>query len=334
MNEITGTFRTVPIERTRSLPPEVFLQRYLSGRGRPVVITDALNTWQAPSKWDFELFKTRYGSENVIVSDWSNDKFRKVVRLRDYIDYLDAPGSRSAGFWIDSASKFPIDEPGDLAGKPLYLSSWRAFSLHPELLADVELSPLCIEDWTPLIPPAFQKVLDNATRYFSAGVLIGPAGSQATLHQDFLHSHAYLAQIRGRKKCLLFSPDDSDALYGGQVDVDKPDLGKFPLLRHATAFECTIAPWELLFIPAGWWHHVVAVEKSITVNYNFFNRANFGAYFTDLLQQLPAIIDGIEKSPQAKAALGITWVCGGFDFSNDKNKESSAPLAKGRNHRH
>lgn len=330
MNEITETFRKVPIERTRGVTPEVFLQRYLSDRGRPVIITDAMSTWKALSKWDFELFKARYGLENVVVSDWLNEKFRKVVKLRDYIEYLDAPGSRSPGFWIDSVTKFPIEEPANLAGKPLYLSSWRAFNLHPELLADVELSPLCIEDWTPLIPQAFREILDNATRYFYAGILIGPAGSQATLHQDYLHSHAYLAQIRGKKKCLLFSPDDSDALYDGQVDVDKPDLRKFPFLRYATAFECTLAPGDLLFIPSGWWHHVVAIEKSITVNCNFFNRVNFGAYFTDLLQQLPAIIDGIEKSPQAKAALGINWVCRGFDFSNDTKKEPSAPLANGK----
>ena len=260
------------------------------------------------------MFKSQYGAENVVASVWSNEKYRKVIKLADYIEYLDAPCANSPGFWIDAVTKFPCDEPGDLAGQPLYLTSWRAYKLHPELLDDVTLSPVCIDDWFPLLPPSFRDALDSATRYFSAGLLIGPAGSQANLHQDFLHSHAYLAQIRGRKRCTLFSPNDSDALYEGQINLDQPDLAKFPLFRDATAFECTLEPGEMLFIPCGWWHHVVAIEKSITVNYNFFNRVNFRAYLTALLQQLPSIIDGIEtKSPDAKAALGLKWISRGFE---------------------
>jgi hypothetical protein len=312
---MTKVCKTVPIERAHDLDPETFYQRYLTGAGQPVVVTDALKSWNALIKWDFEMFKTAYGSESVVVSVWSNEKYRKVVKLKDYIDYLAAPAERAPGFWIDSVTKFPCNEPAELAGQPLYLTSWRAYKLHPELLDDVILSPACIDDWFPLLPRAFRHALDNATRYFSAGLLIGPAGSQATLHRDYLHSHACLALIRGRKKCTLFSPNDSDALYAGDIDLDQPDLEKFPLLRRATAFECVLEPGEMLFIPCGWWHHVVALEKSITVNYNFFNRVNFRAYLMELLQQLPAFVEGIEKTPDAKAALGINWVSKGFETS-------------------
>ncbi len=304
----------VSIERAHGLNPELFYERYLSGAGKPAILTDALTSWSALTKWDFEMFKSRYASENVVVSLWSDEKHRKVVKLGDYLDYLDSPGGRLPGFWIDAITKFPSEEPPELVGKPLYLTSWRALQHHPELLKDVELSPRCIEDWFPLLPKAFRDALDHATRYYSAGLLIGPAGSQAILHRDYLHSHAYLAQIRGRKKCTLFSPDDSRALYDGEVDLDRPDLERFPLFRHATAFECILEPGEMLFIPSEWWHHVVAIEKSITVNYNFFNRANFRAYLTDLLQQLPSIVEGIEKSPDAKAALDIHWVSKGFEL--------------------
>jgi hypothetical protein len=306
--------RTSPIERAHGLSPEPFYERFLSGAGKPVVVTDALNSWKACASWDFQMFQSRYGSENVVVSVWSNEKFRKIVKLGEYIDYLDAPEGKSPGFWIDAETKYPVKEPAELAGQPLYLTSWRAFVAHPELLDDVELSPAFVDDWFTLLPQAFRQALDNATRYYSSGLLIGPAGSQAVLHQDYLHSHAYLAQIRGRKKCVLFSPDDSAALYNGKVDVDRPDLREFPLFRNATAFECILNPGESLFIPCGWWHHVLALEKSITVNYNFFNRVNFTAYLADLLQQLPSFVEGIEKSSAAKSGLGIDWVSKGFDF--------------------
>ena len=145
--------------------------------------------------------------------------------------------------------------------------------------------------------------------------MIGPKNAQIGLHYDFLETHAYLAQIVGRKRCVLFSPDDSAALYDGAVNPDEPEFERFPLFRNATAYECILEPGELLFIPYRWWHHVVALDNSITVNYNFFNRVNFGAFLTSLFQALPDIVDGLAQSPEARAALGIDWVCRGFDFS-------------------
>lgn len=314
MSVTTECCRKVPIERRCGLIPEDFHHRYLTGSGKPVIVTDALNTWRARTKWSFEFFKSRYGSERVVPSIWPGDKYLKVIELGDYIDYLNEPGKKTPGFWIDLATKLPCAEPAETPDTPLYLTGWRAFNLHPELLDDVELSPKFAEDWLPLLPPAFRKVLEETTKYLSGGFLMGPAGSVATLHYDILRTHAYLAQIIGRKKCTLFSPDDSGAIYNGKVDPEQPDFNRFPLFRNATAFECVLEPGELLFMPSGWWHHVVALEKSITVSYNFFNRVNFGYYMADLLQDLPTIVSGLEKYPDAKKALDINWTSKGFDF--------------------
>jgi Cupin-like domain len=302
------------IERADGLTPEVFQERYLSGAGKPVILTDALNSWPALSKWNFDFFKSRYAAERVVPSIWPGDKYLKVIPFGDYLDSLDDPNRPTPGFWIDLKTKLPCDAPPELPGTPLYLTGWRAFNLHPELLNDVELSPKFTEDWLPLLPVAFRKVLEETTKYLSGGFLIGPAGSVATLHADILHTHAYLAQIAGRKQCILFSPEDSAYLYGGAVDPPRPDLEKFPLFRRATAHECVLQPGELLFIPSNWWHYVTALEKSITVSYNFFNRVNFEAYIQAVLQDLPAILNGLEKYPDAKALLGINWVSRGFDF--------------------
>lgn len=317
-NSALNGCRRVPIERAHGLTPEIFYERYLTGIGKPVIITDELNIWPARSKWNFEFFKSVYGSDTVIASIWPGDKYVKVIKLEDYINYLQAPNDHPKGLWIDPETRFPVPEPSEPLPGPLYVYGWRGFILHPELLDDVEESPKSVEDWSPLLPAAFRKVLNDATRYFSRGILLGPAGSTSNLHQDYLHTHAYLAQIAGRKKCVLFSPEDSRALYQGKLNPDSPDFEKFPLFRNATAFECILEPGELLFMPCQWWHHVVALESTITVNYNFFNRVNFAAYVTDLVQRLPAIVAGIESNPGAKAALGIDWVSKGFDSPNDK----------------
>ncbi|MEO7653004.1 MAG: cupin-like domain-containing protein [Bryobacteraceae bacterium] len=227
-----------------------------------------------------------------------------MTKLADFIDSLDEPGRPSPGFWIDPVTRLPSLDPPGPPDTPLYLA-WNSFALHPELLNDIELSPAFVEDWLPSLPAPFHKVLSAVKNYFSAGLLIGPKDSQIGLHADILHTHAYLAQLVGRKRCMLFSPADTAAIYRGKIDPDRPDLEKFPLFRSATAFESVLEPGEVLFIPSGWWHHVVALEKSITVNYNFFNSVNFAAYLTDVLRELPAILPALEALPESKKDLGI-----------------------------
>lgn len=313
----TASLRYQPIERASGLTPESFHPRFLTGLGKPVVVTDAATSWSALTRWSFELFKTRYGSDGVAPRTWlgpGGTKFMKLMKLSEYIDYLDSPDGAAPGLWIDRETLHPSPGPTEASNYPLYLP-WNVFALHPELLEDVEISPKFMEDLLPLLPEPLRKILDGATRYFINGVLIGTRNAQIGLHYDFLDSHAYLAQIIGRKRCVLFSPADSAALYDGKVNVDEPDFEKFPLLSNATAYECTLQPGELLFIPSRWWHHAVCLEKSITVNYNFFNRTNMGSYVAHLLRDLPTLVDGIEQLPQEREALGIQWTSRGFDFS-------------------
>ena len=312
-----------PIERVRGVTPEIVHQQYLTGIGKPVIVRDAISAWPALSRWNFEFFKTRYGTDSIIARTWlgsSGMKYMKLMSLGDYIDCLKSPELPSRGLWIDSATKHPCKGPAEGLEYPLYLA-WSIFAAHPELLKDVELSPKFVEDLLPLLPEPFRKIMDGATKYFSAGILMGPKGSQMGLHYDFLESHAYLAQIVGKKQCTLFSPEDSPALYDGKVNVDAPDFAKFPLFRDATAYECTLEPGELLFMPYRWWHHVVGLEESITVNYNFFNRVNFGGYITHILRDLPALVEGIGEFATEREALGIKWTSRGFDYPGSGNPE-------------
>ena len=318
----TAGLQHQPIERVSGLTPETFHQRFLAGIGAPVVLTDAISSWPALSRWSFERFKTRYGSDSVTPRTWLGPggvKFMRLMRLSEYIDYLDAPEAPMPGLWVDRKTLHPSRGPSEASRFPLYLA-WNVFVLHRELLDDVEISPKFVEDLRPLLPEALRTVLDRATRYFAAGLMIGPANAQIGLHYDFLESHAYLAQIIGRKRCVLFSPADSEVLYGGKVDVDAPDFEKFPLLRNAVAHECTLQPGELLFIPSRWWHHAVCLGNSLTVNYNFFNRANMSGYLTHLLRDLPALVQGIADLPEERSALGIQWTCRGFDFPDSDGK--------------
>ena len=103
---------------------------------------------------------------------------------------------------------------------------------------------------------------------------VGSAGTVTPLHCDI--DNNLFGQIYGSKTVTLFSPEETSFLYQfpvgsvtphlSFVDVERPDLAKYPLYRNARMKTVTILPGQLLFIPAGWWHHVRSVEISISVN--------------------------------------------------------------------
>merc|ERR1711972_1296042 len=51
-----------------------------------------------------------------------------------------------------------------------------------------------------------------------------------------------------------------------QINLDLPDLEKFPLFKEATVEHCILSPGEMLFIPAFYWHQVTALDTGISIN--------------------------------------------------------------------
>src|SRR5262249_24065340 len=153
--------------------------------------------------------------------------------------------------------------------------------------------------------PTLRAVFQWTCRRDYWTVYIGPEGSFSRLHQDFWHTHAYLAHIQGKKRAILFSPEDSGFLYKGRDDAECPDLECFPLIQRATAYECVIEPGDLLFIPPGWWHQVRGLEKSITVSHVFFNDCNVNEHLTGLFRELPRLVRGFDRFPDWREELGV-----------------------------
>jgi hypothetical protein len=299
--------RRQAIERRSGLSRELFEREFLAGVGRPVIVTDALDNWRARTTWSFDFFRTHYGAEPLAMALPQAPGLLRLTNLAEYLTFLEQPDSRPPGFWIDTQTKIPCGGP-ELERGAFYLAGkWNAFAGNPALLADIDASPYFVDDWMAELPRDFLQLLQTANirPYW---VLFGPDGSKTGLHRDFLHTHAYIAQVVGRKQCVLFSPDDSACLYDGAVDPERPDYERFPLLRQATAFECIVEPGELLLVPADWWHAVRGLDCSITVSYNFFTRSNFGAYFVEFLRMLPGTIGGFDRStPGWREQFGIDW---------------------------
>jgi len=296
--------KTVQIDRKQNLTAEDFSRDYLQGVCEPVIVTDAIQSWPAFSKWTFDYLKESYGSDVAAATLGLHSDLWKLTKLGAYIDYLDTPANELPGFWIEPKTGKPsVPKPYD---SPFYLMGWTAFD-HPEFYHDVQPAPHCIPDWTLSLNPTLRDVLQLTCERKYWGVFIGPEGSLSKLHIDFGHTHAYLAQIQGRKQAVLFSPSDSPYLYDGQVDPERPDLERFPLYDQATAYECVIERGELLVIPADWWHCVRGLDKSITVAHSFFNAANFSQHLTELLRRLPTLVRVLDQSPGVRDELHVHW---------------------------
>nr|XP_060637831.1 tRNA wybutosine-synthesizing protein 5 isoform X2 [Anolis sagrei ordinatus] len=97
------------------------------------------------------------------------------------------------------------------------------------------------------IPEYFEK-----EQLFSTVFRISSAGLQLWTHYDVMDN--FLIQVTGKKRVVLYSPRDAPYLYlsgtkSEVLDVDKPDLKKYPLFVKARRYECQLKAGDVLFIP-------------------------------------------------------------------------------------
>ncbi|XP_069589733.1 tRNA wybutosine-synthesizing protein 5 isoform X3 [Ranitomeya imitator] len=114
------------------------------------------------------------------------------------------------------------------------------------------------------IPEFFEK-----DQFFSSVFRISSPGLQLWTHYDVMDN--LLIQVTGTKRVVLYSPRDAPYLYlsgdkSEVLDVDNPDLVKYPLFSQARRYECTLQAGDVLFIPALWFHNTVAEEFGVGVN--------------------------------------------------------------------
>jgi hypothetical protein len=97
------------------------------------------------------------------------------------------------------------------------------------------------------------------------------------IHHDRDHNLACV--IAGRRRFVLFPPEQVANLYIGPidnppplsiVDLEAPDFLRFPRFAQAlaTAQSAELGPGDALFVPRHWWHHVTSRDPyNAMVNY-------------------------------------------------------------------
>jgi len=107
--------------------------------------------------------------------------------------------------------------------------------------------------------------------YHSSVLRVTSAGARLWTHFDVMDN--LLASITGRKRVILWPPEEDKHLYvegssSRVADVDSWNDEEFPLFRRSipSRLECELGPGEVLFLPALWFHNVTNTTFTAAVN--------------------------------------------------------------------
>ncbi len=252
------------VDRRSNLSLSDFRKEYLRP-GRPVVITDAIDDWDK-EVLSFEGLKKLCGDEEVLIYHYDAEK-----------EFT--PGDvtrRSLRELIDSIREH------DLSEFPYYMrDNWQLPDKYDELM-QAHSVPEYFFDWYRLLPPFMRMPYPR--------IFIGPEGAITPLHVDVWGTHAWLSQLEGRKRWLMFDPADAGYLYDYEVRCEAPDLEKFPLYAKAQPLECTIGPGDTVFVPSNWAHWVQSLEPGVSLTYNYMGPGCFAPCLTNTMKDVAARI--------------------------------------------
>lgn len=231
------------IARRPGLDAERFFAEHYAAH-RPVVLPGYAADWPA-RRWTPALLAERYGEVEVRITDdresdpdydMRSAAHTRVVPLAAFVARVAGGGPSNDCYMV--ANNRVLEDPA-LAG----------------LMDDVPLDPrwFRVDRW----------------RGCSA-LWLGPAGTVTPLHHDTCN--ILFVQLYGRKRFRLVAPHETTLLDGARSMYAAPDpegdMGPVRVL-------CVdLEPGDAIFLPVGWWHHVRALDVSISLAFTHFVKAN------------------------------------------------------------
>jgi len=258
------------IDRRENLTYEKFAKEYLYAN-KPVIVTDALRNWRALQRWSPEFFKREFGSMKFTLDEPGKGK-------SEYKGNSNGAAEYTMDRFIDQVMASTEEHPAP------YFRNQILYDLFPTLKQDIEPLPEYFQpNWLPdkyMVKYVRQVLNRGAALELYIG---GKGGAFPVLHYDGAGTHAFLMQVYGQKKFIIYPPDQERFLYPSLEkqnnslikDIDHPDLEKFPLFAKAEPTEFILEPGEMLFIPSHWWHTTKMLSPSISVSANVVNQSNW-----------------------------------------------------------
>jgi ribosomal protein L16 Arg81 hydroxylase len=233
------------VEKRANVSRDEFLERYVRG-SRPLVLTDIAADWPAMARWSPADLKQRFGHLDVEIQagrdtdpNYEQNKLmhRQRARLGEFVDKV-------------------------LAGGP---TNDYYMTANNEALRSPEFAPL-LEDIGTLPEYCDASQLASLSSFW-----FGPAGTITPLHHDTIM--LFHTQIVGRKRWRFVSPLETPNVYNfnavfSPIDVDNPDLVRFPRFGSVKMLEVIVEPGETVFLPLGWWHQVKSLDVSLSFSFS------------------------------------------------------------------
>ncbi len=233
------------IERVKTLSRKDFLDRYVKPQ-KPVVIEQLTADWPAYTKWHLEYIRDIAGDRTVPLYD-------------------DRPVSYKEGFNEAHATMKMSEYIDLLKSRP---TNYRIFLYN--LMKEV---PMLKDDFR--WPNIGLRLVRQLPMLFFGG-----ENSRVFMHFDIDYSNILHFHFHGKKRCVLFAPDQTKYLYKvphalisrEDIDFDNPDFSKWPALAKAQGYVCELNHGEMLYMPEGYWHYMKYLTPGFSMSLRAFPR--------------------------------------------------------------
>jgi len=256
----------IPAAGLESLPESV-----LSG-GRPIVLRGAISEWP--------LVHAAVQSDEAAV-----EYLNRFYTGQPVGTIVAHPSERGRFFYRADSKRMNFERSSESLSAVLHKlleqrGDERPFGVAVQAVLAAETLPgLQEENSTPLIPAG------TGARLW--------IGNRVTVAPHFDVSDNLACVVAGRRRFVMFPPEQTANLYPGPMDVtpasvpismvslDEPELEHFPRYREAleAAYVAELGPGDAVYIPYLWWHGVQSLSDfNILTNY-WWNRDEAAARY-------------------------------------------------------
>lgn len=232
-----------------------FVAHYVEGN-RPAFLPGFANSWPATRLWSLQWFSDHFGDVMIEVCsgrdtdptpDRNYERLVETMSMHNFVEAIATTGPTNDLYAISN---------NKLMANPALQTLFDHIAPDPALFPPEQLQPGAVALW------------------------LGPAGTRTPLHHDT--ANVMLSQIYGRKRVTLVSPLETTLADTARDFYAETDVGTdLWQQRYSDIMTHTVevGPGDAVFIPAGWWHAVEAIEPSISfvlLGFSTFN--DFGWY--------------------------------------------------------
>jgi hypothetical protein len=233
------------IPRVSTMSKDDFIKNHLQPQ-QPVIIEKLTEDWPAYEKWNLAYIKQVAGNKTVPLYD-------------------DRPVKHDEGFNDAHAEMKMSDYLDLLEEKP---TNFRIFLYN--ILKEV---PVLQADYK--FPKLGMQLIKGLPMMFFGGT-----DSKVFMHFDIDFTNILHFQFHGKKRCIIFPPDQSPYLYRvphsliarEDIDFTDPDFEKWPALLKAQGYVCELQHGEMLYMPERYWHYMHYLTPGFSISLRSYPR--------------------------------------------------------------